>query len=103
MKFYKIYKNCITVSFDDSELVIKSDSELQLVFSNLLSDFCLYYLSLPVPVCQHYYYVYTMIEKIQVLSASLDHQVIVDMLRNLFVIVHRFNYPEFRIIFVNEV
>jgi len=103
MTTYKIYKNYISVSFDDSELIIKSDSELKLFFSYLLSDYCLYYLSLPVPVCQHYYYVYTMIEKIQVLSASLDHQVIVDMLRNLFVIVHRFNYPEFRIIFVNEV
>lgn len=102
MTTYDIYKNMIIVSFDDSKTVIMSDSKLKIMFSFLLSDFLQYYLSLPVSAGRYYYYVYNMLEKIHSLSSSLTHQVIVDMLRNLFLVVHRFNYPEFRIIIHNQ-
>lgn len=103
MTTYKIYKNMITVTFDDSNLVIFSDSQIKKVFSFLLSDFSLYYLSLPCSAGKYYYYVYQMIEKFQSLSVSLEHQIIVDLLRNFLVIVVRHNFPNFRIIFVNEI
>lgn len=103
MTTYKFYKNMIIVSYDNNGPVFFSDSQMKRVFSHLLSDFFMLSLSFPMSsfTRKFYYSIYKMIEQIQ--GASLDHQTTVDMLRNLFFIVNRFNYPEFRINFVNEI
>lgn len=102
MTTYTFYKNMIIVSFDDNSIVFMSDSQLKKVFSFLLCDFCSYFLTLKSPARkQYYHHVYKMIDNIR--AAHLEHQITIDMLRNLFFIVNRFNYPGFRIIFVNEI
>lgn len=103
MTTYNFYKNMITVTFDDDSYVYTSDSQLNSVFSYLTSDFLRFSYSFPLPSLsrKYYYNIFKMIDKIQ--AAHLDHQSTIDMLRNLFSIVDRFNYPEYRIIFVNEI
>lgn len=103
MTTYRFYNDCILVSFDDDSHVFTSNNQLKRVFSHLLSDFLLFSLTFPLPSSsrKYYYNVYKMIEKIQ--AVHLEHQTTIDMLRNLFSIVNHFNYPEFRIIFVNEI
>lgn len=103
MTTYKIYKNMITVSFDDSQDVLFSDTHMKLILEHLSLDFFNYACSFPVSAGKTYYYVSNMIEKIQRLRGAYDTQFIIDMLHTFFLFFHRYNYPDFCIILVNEI
>lgn len=103
MTTYKFYKNMITVFSDDNNEVFLSDTQLKQIFSLLLSDFLAFARTLPIPSSKHYFNVYNMIEKLSFLRGTCTTLFLVEMLRNLLSIVGRYNYPKFRIIFVNEI
>ena len=103
MTTYKFYKNMIVVSFDDSNNVIMSDSQMLSVLQHLSLDFIQYYVSLPLSEGKYFFHVHNMITNIQLLRGAYDTQFIIDMLRDFLLVVQRFDYPEFRIIFVDVI
>nr|DAH54913.1 MAG TPA: hypothetical protein [Microviridae sp.] len=102
MTTYTISRNSITVSFDDSTAIFTSNNEMKTVLDFLASDFFLYYCTLHPVAGRQYQYTYRMIERMRLL-VSVDTQLIVDMLRDLFSIIRHYNYPNFCINFVNEI
>ena len=103
MTTYKISKNFITVSFDDSEIVICSDTQMRSILQQLSIDFIEYYCSLPLSADSQYFFASELIERLLLIISNHDAEYIIDMLRNIILLVHRLNYPKFRIIFVNEI
>lgn len=99
MTTYTFYKNCITVSFGDSNKVIFSDTQMRHVLAHLQLDFIEYYCSLPGSDGGQYFAFSEMIEKLQIILGKYDNQFVIDMLRQLILVVNCFNYPKFRIIF----
>lgn len=103
MTTYKFYKNMITVFSDDNNEVYFSDTQFEQIFSLLLSDFLAFAQTLPIQSSKYYFNVYKMIEKLNLLRGTYTTLFIFEMLRNFLSIVGRYNYPNFRIIFVNEI
>lgn len=107
MTTYKIYKNMITVFSDDSNEVLYSDTHLLLIMQRLSSDFLNFSRTLPIGSSTFYYYVYETLLDFQCVHQNLrvtrPTQFIIDMLHKFLFVVHRYNYPKFRIIFVNEI
>lgn len=103
MTTYSITQNSISVSFDDSKNVISSDFQMMTVLRYLSLDFIKFYCSLPLSEGSQFFFASQIIEQLQLLRGFNDTQFIIDMLRNLILLVKRLNYPEFRIIFVNEI
>lgn len=107
MTTYKIYKNMITVFYDGSNEFLHSDADLLLIMQRLSTDFLNFSRTLPIGSSTFYYYVYETLLDFQCVHQNLlvahPTQFIIDMLHKFLFLVHRYNYPKFRIIFVNEI
>lgn len=103
MTTYTIHKNLIIVTHDGSNHVISSDTDMMSVLHHLSFDFTYYYCSLRAGIGAPYFSASELIRSFKRLLATHDTQFIIDMLRYLLLMLPRLNYPEFRIIFVNEI
>lgn len=101
MTTYTISQDSIIVTFDNSSAVLSSEKEMDMVLTFLVSDFLLFLYTLSANTYK-YRRAYNMINRMRVFAKSHPHFIIY-MLRDLFSLIRRCNYPNFRIIFVKEI